>query len=169
MLTQPLPATLDARKAAARGVTVSGSLELRRMSRLLASLVSDSGSAKAECAFDRDEEGRCVVSVTVTAQVQVQCQRCLEAMPMEVNTAHQVAVVGSDDEARQLPSHLEPWLVEREPANLWTLVEDELLLGLPMVSYHDSEQCRQWLDRYRPPPEQTTRRPFAALQQLKGC
>ena len=168
MLTEPLPATLDVRKAAARKATVKGTLELRRMPRLLASLASDSGSVEAECAFARDEEGRCVVSVSVDAQVEVQCQRCLETMAVEVHAAHQVGVVGSDDQVRQLPSHLEPWLVEREPADLWALVEDELILGLPMVSYHDSDQCRKLLDRYRSPPERATRRPFEALKQLKS-
>ena len=83
------------------------------------------------------------------------CQRCLQAMPIELSGAHQLAVVGDDEQARQLPARLEPLLVDGEMCDLWTVVEDELILSLPIVSYHDTEDCKQLLAVYsQPEPEE---------------
>ena len=170
MLTEPLPTTLDVRKAAAREVSVSGVLALPQLTRLQGVLASDQGLAEAVCAFAKDEENRFIVSLRVDAEVEVRCQRCLENMTIVVQLENRLAIVGDDELAEQLPSHLEPWVVEGEQGNLWTLVEDELILGVPIVSYHDSQECKQLLDVYRQPPEAAEGagdNPFKVLEQLR--
>ena len=170
MLTEPLPTTLDVRKAAAREATVSGVLALPELARLQGVLASENGRVEAVFAFGRDEENRYVVTVSVDAEVEVHCQRCLDSMQVAVQSENRLAIVGDDDMAKQLPSQLEPWVVEEEQANLWALVEDELILSIPIVSYHDSEQCKQLLDDYRRPPEEPEEvadSPFKVLEQLK--
>jgi uncharacterized protein len=118
MLTEP--------KAAAREVTVSGVLAMPELSRLKGILATDNGRVEAQCAFGRDEEGRFVVTVSVDAEVEVRCQRCLESMTITVQSENRLGIVGDDDLARQLPSRLEPWVVEEEQGNLWVLVEDDV-------------------------------------------
>lgn len=170
MLTEPLPTTLDVRKAAAREVTVCGVLTLSELTRLQGVLASDCGHVEATCAFGRDEEKRFVALISVAANVEVRCQRCLDIMPIVLATENRLAIVGDDDQAGSVPSHMEPWLVEGEQGNLWALVEDELILGIPIVSYHDSEECKQILKEYQqPPPESVAveESPFKVLEQLK--
>ena len=170
MLTEPLPTTLAVRKAAAREVTVSGVLTLSKLARLEGVLASDKGRVEAVCAFGRDEESRYVVTVSVDAEVEVRCQRCLESMPIAVQSENRLAIVGDDELAKQLPSQLEPWVVDEEQGNLWALVEDELILSIPIISFHDSEECNQLLDVYRQPPEEpeaSADSPFRVLEQLK--
>jgi uncharacterized protein len=170
MLTEPLPPTLDVRKAAVREVTVSGVLRLSEMTRLQGVLASDAGHVEATCAFGRDEEKRLVATISVAANVEVRCQRCLDIMPLVVATENRLAIVADDDQARSVPSHMEPWVVEGEQGNLWTLVEDELILGIPIVSYHDSDECKQILKEYQQsPPEsvEVEESPFKVLEQLK--
>ena len=61
-------------------------------------------------------------------------------------------------------------MVEGEQGDLWTLVEDEMILAIPIVSYHDTDACKQLLDAYRQPPataEKEGDNPFKALEQLK--
>ncbi len=171
MLTEPLPTTLDVRKAAARGVIVSGTVALPGMTRLRDSLASDVGQIEATCAFAKDDENRFVVTVTVEAQVEVQCQRCLDTMPLEVRSQHELGIVGSDELARQLPAHLEPWVVEEEQADLWSLIEDELILSVPLINYHEIGDCKELLNDYVQPPETSedegADNPFKVLEQLK--
>jgi uncharacterized protein len=170
MSTEPLPTTLDVRKAAAREVTVSGVLALAKLTRLEGVLASDSGHVEATIAFGRDEEKSFVATISVAANVEVRCQRCLDIMPIVVATENRLAIVADDDQARSVPSHMEPWVVEGEQGSLWTLVEDELILGIPIVSYHDSEECKQILKEYQqPPPEsvEVEENPFKVLEQLK--
>jgi uncharacterized protein len=121
--------------------------------------------------FSRDEENRFVVSVRVEADLAVLCQRCLEPVPVSIRSENRLAVVGNDDAARQLPSSLEPWVVEEEAADLWALVEDELILALPLVAYHDTEECTRLMDAYRrlPDPEESSDSPFKVLERLKAA
>ncbi len=171
MSTEPLPTTLDVRKAAAREVSVSGSVPLSSMTRLRGALASEDGRIEAQCRFGRDEENRCIVALSVTAELEVPCQRCLEKMALTVASENRLAIVGGDDMAKQLPGDLDPWVVEGEQGNLWALVEDELILELPVVSYHETEACKQLLDAYRQPPvtpEPDGDNPFKVLEQLKS-
>ena len=170
MSPEPLPTTLDVRKAAARELTVSGCLELSGMSRLCGILASGEGSVEASCAFSRDEENRAIVALRVEAKLEVTCQRCLESLPLAIESENRLAIVSDDDMAKQLPADLDPWVVEGEQGNLWALVEDELILEVPAVAYHDTESCKQLLDAYRQPPATQERdgdNPFKVLEQLK--
>jgi uncharacterized protein len=171
MFTEPLPSTLDARKAAVRGITVSGTVALPEMERVGTLLASTEGSVEAQCAFSRDEENRSIVDVLVRAQVEVICQRCLEPMPLEVVAENRLALVADDDQAKALPARLEPLLASNEACDLWSLVEDELILNLPIVSYHDTAACRKTLEEYKAPPPDAgavKENPFAVLEQLKS-
>lgn len=172
MLTEPLPSTLDVRKAAARGVSVSGALKPGDLPRFVALLASEEGAISADLTFSRDEEKQAVIEVHFQAKVCVECQRCLQAMPLELVGENTLGIVWTDDQARHLPRHLDPLIVTEEGCNLWELVEDELILALPPFSYHDTEDCKQILSEYTgPAPEEeegdNKPNPFDILAQLK--
>lgn len=171
MLTEPLPTTIDVRKAAARGVSVCGLVALQKLPRLSDILATDQGDIQVSCEFLRDEENRSIVAISLTASLQVSCQRCLEPMPVSLSFDNRVAVVSDDEQARQLPSSLDPLLVAGEQCDLWSLVEEELMLGLPIVSYHDTEECKQLLQEYAGLPvageDAKQDNPFNMLEQLK--
>ena len=171
MLTEPLPTTLDVRKAAAREVAVSGVVELTSLPRLCSALASENGHIEARCEFGRDEENRFLVAVEVNAELEVRCQRCLEAMPITLRSDSRLAIVGDDEAAKQLPAELDPWVVEGESGDLWALVEDELILEIPIFAAHDVGDCKQLMDEYRQEPEDPADdadNPFKVLEQLKA-
>lgn len=172
MLTEPLPTTLDVRKAATRGVSISGTLKPLELQRFRALLAADDGVIEAHLTFSRDEEGRYLIEVTVDAQITVICQRCLEPMPTQLHTSHTLAVVLTDEQARHLPRHLEPLILDEEAGKLWELVEDELVLGLPPYNYHERKDCNEvlvGLAASEPEPAQGEAKPnpFDVLAQLK--
>ena len=173
MLSEPLPSTLDVRKAAARGVTVSGMLSPSQLPRFRALLAGDEGAIEAKLEFSRDEESRFLVGVKTGAEVSVICQRCLEPMQRTLSCENTLAIVWSDDEARALPRYLDPLIVPEEGCNLWELVEDELILSLPAFSYHDTEECRKLLadfagDAPEVQEEGARPNPFEVLATLKS-
>ena len=172
MLTEPLPTTLDVRKAAARGVGVNGVLNPVDLQRFRPLLASDEGSIRVELSFSRDEENRYLVHVSVAADVVVICQRCLEAMPESVASDNTLAVVWTDEQAAQLPRHLEPLIVEEQSCSLWDLVEDELILAMPSFSYHDTDECKKRIADFSDQEvveavEEKKPHPFNVLAQLK--
>lgn len=172
MLTEPLPSTLDVRKAAVRGVSVSGTLKPLELQRFRPLLASDDGAVEAELTFSRDEENRHVIHVAVEADVAVTCQRCLESMSIHLNSENSLAAVWTDEQAAHLPRYLDPLIVADEASSLWELVEDELILAMPPFSYHDTEDCRESIAGFSAPaPEEATLaekpNPFNVLAQLK--
>ena len=173
MLTEPLPSTLDVRKAAARGVSVNGTLKPLNLPRLHSALAADEGAIQAYLSFFRDEERKLVVQVKFEADVSVTCQRCLQPMPLHMAGEGNLAIIWNDDQAAQLPRHLEPLIVPEEGYNLWELVEDELILALPLCSYHDTQDCKKILSDFNGPASRedegdTKPNPFDVLAQLKS-
>ncbi len=172
MLTEPLPNTLDVRKAATRGVSISGVINPLDLHRFRELLVSEEGSIQVRLTLSKDLENRSLVRVDVTAEVQVCCQRCLLPMPVRVITDNTLAAVWTDEQASHLPRHLDALISAEEGCNLWELVEDELILSLPPFNYHDTEVCKNILADFSPqPPDEvyTSEKPnpFNVLAQLK--
>ena len=172
MLTEPLPSTLDVRKAAVRGVSISGTLRPLDLQRFRPLLAADEGTIKADLSFSRDEENRYVIHVAVEADVSVTCQRCLEPMPAHLTSENTLAVVLTDEQAAHLPRHLDPLIAAQEGCSLWELVEDELILAMPPFSYHDTEDCKERIVGFSDPATEEAAaeekpNPFNVLAQLK--
>ncbi len=174
MLSEPLPSTLDVRKAAGRGVSVRGTLKPLDLPRFRPLLATDDGTIEAMLTFTKDEENRYLIHLGITAEIVVTCQRCLEELPRSLASENRLAVVWSDEQAVHLPRYLEPLVLEEEICRLWDVVEEELILALPPFSYHDTEHCRQILADYsveETPEKQAAARdkpnPFNVLAHLK--
>jgi len=171
MLTDPLPATLDVRKAATRGAIVKGTSKLLELPRLRDLLAADEGVVEAVLTFSRDEEGRYLVQVVTDNIVTLTCQRCLQPVPVQLQTDSTLAVVWTDEQASRLPAWLEPVIVAEEECSLRELVEDELILALPHFSYHEQADCNTVLADLNAEPEADEpakkSNPFDVLAQLK--
>ena len=171
MLTEPLPTTLDVRKAAVRGAGVSGRLKPQDLQRFRPILAGDEGTIIVDMVFSRDEENRYIVEVAIEADVMVTCQRCLEPMPEHLTCNNTLAMVWTDDEATHLPRHLDPLVVTEATHNLWELVEEELILTIRQFSYHDTEDCKLKTAAFSDPVPQDSvedkPNPFNVLEQLR--
>jgi uncharacterized protein len=162
---------LDVRKAAVRGLGVSGVLKPLDLKRFRPLLAGDSGDILVHMVFSRDEEKRYLLRVTIEADIEVTCQRCLTVMPEHVSSSNTLAMLWTDEEAVHLPRHLEPLIVKESSYNLWELVEDELILALRPFSYHDPEDCSMKIAVFSDPalPEEGEEKPnpFNVLAHLK--
>jgi len=69
----------DLESLADRGVTLSGELDIGRLTRLRGLLHSDSGSVRATLRFRQRGDGWLASEVEFRADVELVCQRCLEA------------------------------------------------------------------------------------------
>jgi uncharacterized protein len=171
MLTDPLPASLDVRKAATRGATIRGTLKPLELPRFRDLLAADEGVVEAELALSRDEEGRYVVRVVTESSVTVTCQRCLRPMSAALHSESTLAVVWTDEQARHLPASLDPLIAGEDEVSLRELVEDELILAMPPFSYHEQAECNTVLadlaaERVADEPVDRPN-PFDLLAQLK--
>lgn len=159
-----LPRWVVARKLAARGQVLSGSVATGELSRLAAAVLATEAAVEVELAFAPGDEvaeihGHIRVGVTLT------CEHCLEPVEIALAAAPALGLVRSDEDAAQLPARLEPCFVPTEELDLFDLVEEELLLALPIVARHQGA-CRG-LGSLDPAAPVTAESPFRVLERLK--
>jgi uncharacterized protein len=171
MSTGPLPRQADIRKFASLGAVLEGSVKVSKLDRVAQVLANDSGSVDYCLRFGFADEGFACIEGELQASVSVLCQRCLEPMECKLASEFLLAVVADDERARQLPKRFEP-LVLDELVDTVAVLEEELLLCLPIVSYHPQDQCSQKVgyqsaDVAAEVVEEPRKNPFDALAVLK--
>lgn len=134
---------LDVDRAADQGSAWEFELPLAALPRLAPDLALPEGSAACRVEFAR-ERGRPLAEVEVRSRVPLRCQRCLRPVWVEVDARSQVRLVtdpaaGADDGLEEGP---EPTLAPEGRVLLRDLVEEEILLAVPLVPRHeDVAEC----------------------------
>lgn len=163
-----LPQQIDARRFAESGRHLKGEILLADCPRLEQAVEASEGPISVDLVFELQSGGRPVVQGRIQAKVILECQRCLEPATIALNCEVSIGVVLNEEQAELLPADLDPLIVEDE-LKLYELIEDELILALPIVPVHD--QCD--LPAGALPEEdqamESTKRenPFAILASLK--
>ncbi|MGH8281213.1 MAG: YceD family protein [Gammaproteobacteria bacterium] len=101
------------------------------------------------------------------------CQRCFGKLSCPVTVDFSLIWVRSEADTARLPEAYEPLMSVTGNVKLTELVEDELLLALPMVALHElSTECSRRVPcgsprRKKESIEAAPAKPFAALKALK--
>ncbi len=124
------------------GQQVCGQVPLAQMPRLVLVLPNTEGEAKVSLAFSCDEIGRCYVHGRIKARPQLICQRCLQPMEWPLEIQVRLVLTMNESGINGWCDGYELWIVEKEAtASLWNLVEDEMLLALPIAARHPVDKC----------------------------
>lgn len=168
---KPLPQHLEPLRRAEQGQAYRGQVALSRMDRLGRTLASTEGAVQVELYLDRDEQRIAYLRGTIQARLLVICQRCLEPMPLELEREMLLGLVRNEQEAERLPAQYEPLLVTPGAMAVAGIIEDELILALPIVALHgEGQRCMAYTPAR--PAEQgddvpADAGPFAVLKELK--
>lgn len=137
-----IPRMLDPVKSAQKKLSYDGILTSSALSRLseAAVLVNDQADALIHCDFDK--QGLVTLTGSVKANVEVECQRCNSPMPLSIDIELSYALARSEEQAEELPSYYDAMYRDEDgETDIWQIIEDELLLSLPIVPMHDPEVC----------------------------
>lgn len=170
MSNGPIPPHVDPRKLADRGVTLKGEMPLAGFARLCDPLADNAGSVHAKLVFERGERRAVAIHSELEVEVKMVCQRCLELVALPIRSECHYAVVKEGADTQSLPKGYDVLEVGEDPLDLMALVEDELLLALPIVPAHAPEECQQPVGADEPEPsedEVSRSNPFSVLAQLK--
>ncbi len=172
MLTSTLPELIKPIKLARQGLILKGTIPLEQMKRLTADAFASDGVVDVDAAFTKDGEGYSILQGTVKTCVQIQCQRCLQATGVELEVELALAFVTKESRLEQVPSIYEAVLLDSEEISLVELLEDELILMLPIMAYHDSCEAYQYRTDEELKAEEEgdlkPENPFDVLKQLKS-
>lgn len=169
------PARLDVEAFAKAGASLEGEWPLRQLERFAAATVA--GAESDQVAWRARGEHRAVrgghpqiwLHIEAWAAVKLECQRCLAPVAEPVDAQRSFLFVHGETTAAELDADSEDdVLAMTHSLDLRELIEDELLLAMPLVPRH--ETCPEPLvaDQTAEPPEQEAPpHPFAALAALK--
>ena len=162
-----IPDFVDPLAFAEKRRRIQGSLPLAVLDRLRDELLETEGVTEFVLNFDR--EGRMtVVSGNVQAELVLQCQCCLGPLVWPVKSDIRLGVVGSIDEANVLPDSIEPLLLNPgETVAVADLLQDELLLSIPVVPRHSNCLVSGKDSSLSDAQTDKKRNPFAELAKLQ--
>lgn len=153
---------IDGFEFAAAGGSVRGAWPVSVFPRLRDVLHDDSGSVEFALQGGRDFHGRSQLELHAKARLQLICRRCLGAVActLEPRSTLLLAATQSEIDAEPITPEMPERVVAHREMAVRDLVEDELLLALPVAPRH--EDCSAQ-GRAAPHGRQ---RPFAALRGL---
>jgi len=129
-----------------RQATISGELPLRKLTRLAELLHNPDGDAggsvEASLRFEQRGDGWVGVMLDYDTTVELTCQRCLEPFRERIAGRVDMVIAESDPPPAVAPDGFE--LVELDDGRLLPaqLIEDELIVSMPLVPKHARvEEC----------------------------
>lgn len=173
MRTDRLPIRFNPFHLAEKDMRLEGSIALKSMDRLKQTSVTPlEPDAQVMLRFSTEMSGIVLLTGKIRARLSMTCQRCLHDMVLDIDWPIELALIHSDAEAVEVQDGFETYEVIEDTIFTRDLIEDELLLSLPIVPMHeDPVHCDDsMLTFLRPQLEQevsaTDHNPFKVLKDL---
>ncbi|MDD5177352.1 MAG: YceD family protein [Sterolibacterium sp.] len=154
---------IDSLKFAREGRHLVGEVPVHSLQRLVDVLADDEGTLAWNAAGKRDAENKLFLVIEVSGELHLKCQRCLAALAfqMKIRSNLQLVAPGAAWPDEGLEDDRADPIEALEEQSLLSLVEDEVLLALPIAPRHGF--CS--LPGYS--RESAPASPFSALSLLK--
>ena len=167
-MSMPPDRPLDALGLARSAARVERNFEVAAFARLRDRLAEPTGTVTVRAEFGMHAHWP-VARLDVEADVVLTCQRCLG--PMRRSLASESQLVFAEAGADELPDGFEAVDGDPRKLDLASLVEDELLLAVPIIPQHDAGEACLLPDAAAGKDEEDAaapemRRPFADLKDL---
>ena len=163
LMSERLPVQIDPIRLADEGIRLHGVLSDSEMPRLREFSIPGSGPAAVavDLQFERAAQGVRRMQGTIRVCVELLCQRCLKPLVVEIVAQPFLTLLQSDAATDDGES-----LQVTAPVRLRELVEDELLLAMPMIPMHAEAECASVKKAGPAPVTEEKENPFAVLQGL---
>jgi uncharacterized protein len=181
MFDEPLPKEADLRKLAVREAHFKASLSAKILPRFSEVVFEGAGRIDVDLHLGVDAQRVRFLRGTIDCDTQLLCQRCMQPMPVQIHADVNLGVMWDELEAQHLSKSMDPLVSgEDETVNLNTVVEDELLINMPFVSYHDTATCNdqqnysfadpaaKMAEEVAKPEKTEKKNPFSVLESLKN-
>ncbi len=163
-----IPEIIDPIYLAEKRRTYEGKVALLKLSRLSDRVNNLEDVATFQLDFTKIGK-LSVIKGVIRAKIQLECQSCLQFMDIEVNSDVKLAIVESDEEAALIPEDYEPLLCNDEKITFIDIIEDEILLSLPVIAKHEHACFEQRKPEITIENEEQSAKdsPFSILSNIK--
>lgn len=142
MSNESLPQKIDPFRFADNATRLKGFFSIEKMSRLSESLEKNQSKVEVTILCDVDGQGNRFLKGHLYAQLDLKCQRCMQPFDYEIITDFLWGIVQTEEEADTLPKDYDPIVVKGAELFIQDLIEDELIISLPIVPMHSAEACK---------------------------
>jgi uncharacterized protein len=155
---------IDGLEFARTGAKLQRAWPVAGFPRLRDALRTDEGTLQCDLRGVPEKLGRPALRLRVDGALQLVCQRCLGALeyPLHIEVLLQLAATQAEIDAGPLEAEGPDWIVASREMPVRELIEDELLLAIPLAPRH--ERCAGGGAQ----AAGAERSPFAALRGLVG-
>jgi uncharacterized protein len=137
---------LDAVVLAHGGLTWEHEFSDTRFERLADVAVSTLPRVSIKLQFAKLDK-RPTIHGEMQAEVELVCQRCMSDMQYPLLESFELMLIESEAELAAVPETHEPWIANALHLNVLELIEEQLLLALPLIAKHADEcDCVQVSD-----------------------
>lgn len=116
-------------------------MSLERLPGFRDCLIDDQASIQIQLKFSIDESRQRLIQGKLRASVHVSCQRCLEPLAIELTDDIRLALIDNEDAIGSLDAGLDPWICADHKLELAGLVDEQLMLCMPIVNLHSVGDC----------------------------
>jgi uncharacterized protein len=155
-------AVIDTVEFARAGLRLSGEAPVGELQRLADSLFDTGGKLKYELAGGTDSKQRLRLQLAVEGSINLRCQRCLGSLAYPVAVQANLLVLAQQAGGETAEIDDLDGVPADAHADVWSLVEDEILLAIPFAPRHAEEQCSPAVKAVG----KHAASPFAALARL---
>ena len=168
LMSANVPESLDAWRMVAARRCFDGQVPLAELNRLQGLILETEGQCRYTLEFGRDDTLQVpYVELTLEAALSLVCQRSMQPFVHEISSVQRLGLIRDEADEAALPPDYEALLVPEDgQLRPLDLVEDELVLAVPLVPYAPGSEAveREW----EPSTEEVAKaNPFAALASLK--
>jgi uncharacterized protein len=171
-MSNDLPLRFDPVLFANRGRQFAGNIPVQDMPRLMELAPESDGEFYVTMAFSMSSLQFPMVKGTIEGEVVQSCQRCMENATVPISGQFQLLLITPDSLELASEEGHEIFVYEGQVITTATLIEDEIILSMPIVVKHkDTENCessvKQWIHEFDEVPTDKKENPFAKLKDLK--
>ena len=167
MVMHAAPPIVDPTRLAREESRLTGVLTLAELPRLVDMLFDHDGRVSYQVQGYTTGNGQPALRITLEADLGLRCQRCLERLPLSLDVERDVVLVADmreldarddeDDDTDAIPG--------AASLDLRELIEEEILLSLPMAPRHPEDACNAQAEASAVGGSDS---PFSALAGLKA-
>lgn len=167
-----LPLQVNPIRFAENGANLRGLVLLKKMERLRPSLMGDEGQVDVTLEFGVDSQKIRYLSGHIATILKLQCQRCMEHFGYELTSDFLFGIVTNEEKVSRLPTNYDPLIVKDNNLILQDMIEEEIIINLPIVPMHEEGSCKVRLPLViAKDPESTIdtpkENPFKIIESLK--
>jgi uncharacterized protein len=165
-MTSDLPQFINPLCLAKTRESIVGKIQLDSLARIKIVLLDERGELKYSLNFSFDKTGVCIIECKIETQLILECQRCFKPLEFDVRNNSLLGIVVKGEVFEALAKEYEPLeLNDDGVTTVEELIEEELLLSIPLSVLHPLDKCAGTNDLDRINAEAKIQ-PFAALAAL---